>query len=144
MPFPSELVIKATLKVGVVYKIVAPEFISTDVPHYFVVVAICEDDNYLLLSTTQLDKKIDYLNKRGIDLNTLAYIQPNKGNGLTDKSYFNCNDYHVISRSKLVAKVDEGKLHPKGNINAEEYEKLVDAIKISDLNDIPHSLLEFK
>ena len=58
---PPEFVITSTLKVGVVYKIIAPELITTNEAHYFVVVAINNADNYLLLSTTQFYSKIKYL-----------------------------------------------------------------------------------
>lgn len=35
-----DFVVKATLSVGVVFKIRAPELINTDIPHYFIVVGI--------------------------------------------------------------------------------------------------------
>ena len=55
---PPDFVISHTLKVGVVYKVVVPELIVTSKPHFFVVVAIHGDSNFLVLSTTQLQKKI--------------------------------------------------------------------------------------
>lgn len=140
---PPDFVITSTLKVGVVYKIIAPELISTDVPHYFIVVAISGSDNYMLLSTTQLHNKINYLIKRGINLETLAYIQANDDNGLTDDSYFNCNDKYTITKQQLIEKVKQEKLSITGNITSEEYEKLVYSINLSEINDIPKFLLTF-
>lgn len=140
---PPDFVITSTLEVGVVYKIVAPELIPTEVPHYFIVVAISGSDNYMLLSTTQLHSKIDHFNKRGINLETLAYLEANDLNGLTEDSYFNCNDRYTITKQQLIEKVNQGKLSITGKITFEEYEKLVYSINLSEINDIPKFLLTF-
>jgi hypothetical protein len=140
---PPEYVITATLKVGVVYKISAPELISTTEPHYFVVVAICGSDNYMLLSTTQLDNKINYLKKRGYHLDTLAYLQPTEDNGLTADSYFNCNDKFTITKQQLIDKVNQDKLSISGNISSSEYDKILYSISLSEVNDIPKFLLKY-
>lgn len=140
---PPDFVISSTLKVGVVYKIIAPELITTEEPHYFVVVAMSDSDNYMLLSTTQLSNKIDYLTKRGYDLDTLAHLQPNTDNGLTADSYFNCNDSYTITKGQLIEKVKQGNLSISGNITFEEYNKLLYSINLSEVNDIPKFLLKF-
>ena len=140
---PPDFVIASTLKVGVVYKIKAPELINTTEPHFFVVVAINNDDNFLIISTTKLQNKIDYLTKRGFDLNTLAYIRPNDSNGLTKDSYFNCNDYFILSKQELISKVKEDKLSIAGNFDEDEYNILLNSIDLSEVNDIPKFLLKF-
>ena len=140
---PPEFVITSTLKVGVVYKIIAPELITTNEAHYFVVVAINNADNYLLLSTTQFYTKIKYLKKRNFHLDTLALIEPNQDNGLTENSYFNCNDSYIITKEQLIEKVREGSLSITGNISLEEYNKLVYSINLSEVNDIPKFLLKY-
>lgn len=140
---PPDFVITSTLKVGVVYKMVAPELISTDEAHYFIIVAISGSNNYMLLSTTQLHSKIEYLKKRGYDLNTLAHLKPTEVNGLTSDSYFNCNDSYTITRDQLIEKVKQGNLSISGNITLEEYNKLTYSIDLSEVNDIPKFLLNF-
>lgn len=141
---PPDFVITSTLKVGVIYKLKAPELINTSEKHYFVVVAINNENNYMLLSTTQMQNKIDYLKKKGYDLDTLAYLPPNEENGLTDDSYFNCNDYYVISKEQLIEKVKLGNLTISGNLSYEEYEKILYSINLSEVNDIPKFLLKFE
>lgn len=141
--FPPKFVISSTLKVGVVYKMVAPELINTDIPHYFVVVAVHENENYMLLSTTQLQNKINYFNNVGYDLDTLAYLESNSTNGLTEDSYFDCNQYYTITKDKLEDKVSKEFLKISGNISQEEYEKLLKAIDLSNINDIPLFLLKY-
>ncbi|WP_299673485.1 hypothetical protein [uncultured Tenacibaculum sp.] len=140
---PPDFVITSTLKVGVVYKIEAPELIQTEEPHYFTVVAIAESDNFLVLSTTQLHKKINYLQKKGYDLDTLAHITPTENNGLTQDSYFNCNEYYTLTKDELIDKVKENKLNIAGTFNKEEYSTLVNSITLSEVNDIPKFLLKY-
>tara|TARA_R110002033_G_C3866909_1_gene236933 strand:- start:207 stop:638 length:432 start_codon:yes stop_codon:yes gene_type:complete len=140
---PPDFVITSTLKVGVVYKIEAPELIQTNEAHYFTVVAIAESDNFLVLSTTQLHNKVNYLQKKGYDLDTLAHIVPTESNGLTQNSYFNCNQYYTLTKNELIDKVKENKLNIAGNFNKEEYNTLVKAITLSEVNDIPNFLLKY-
>jgi hypothetical protein len=136
-------VIESTLQVGAVYKMEASELIDTSVPHYFVVVGIIENENYLVLSTTQLNKRLAHFEKKGYDLNTLAYIAPNEENGLTENSYFNCNEYYTITKGKLIEKVKDGILKTEGRFSEEEYQLIVDAILLSEVNDIPKFLLRY-
>ena len=144
MKIPSEQVILMTLKVGAVYKMEAPELINTSIPHYFVVVAINDDENFLILSTTQVERRTEYIRKKGYDINTLAYIEPKENNGLTQNSYFDCNKYYTITRDQLIKKVDKEKLFPKGELTEEEYNKILNAINLSTVNDIPKFLLKYK
>lgn len=140
---PPDFVITSTLKVGVVYKIEAPELIETKQAHYFTVVAIAGSDNYLILSTTQLNNKVAHLQRKGYDLDTLAYIEPTESNGLTKKSYFNCNEYFTLTKDELIDKVKEDKINISGNFNKEEYDTIVKSIMLSEVNDIPNFLLKY-
>lgn len=140
---PPKIVIEATLKVGVVYKFDAPELIDTKVPHYFIVVGIENYNNYMVLCTTQLGAKLTYFANKKYDPNTLAFILPTSSNGLKVKTYVNCNDYHTISKSELVKKVESNKFELIGNLSKEEYEKIKFAIDLSYVNDIPTFLLEY-
>ncbi len=144
MPDFFEELIRNTCKIGAVYKIKAPKLIETNVPHYFVVIAIDEEEtNYLLLSTTQLRNKIDYFKNKGYDLNTLAHITPAIDNGFTQSSYFNCNEYFLIEKGQLVKKLEQQQLSYEGRINEIEYGDLLKAIQLSKVNDIPPFLLKY-
>ena len=136
-------VIQITLKVGVVYKFDAPELINTTVPHYFIVVAIENENNYMVLCTTQLDSKQAYFAKKGYDFNTLAFILPTETNGLKVKTYVNCNDYHTISKEELIKKVESKNFKLTGHLSREEYDKIKFAIDLSHVNDLPTFLLEY-
>lgn len=144
MDIPADFVITSTLKVGVVYKMVAPELIDTSVPHYFVVVAINDKDNYMLMSTTQYQNRLSYIQKRGYDLDTLRRIEPNEHNGLIKDSFFDCNKYYTITKEKLIEKAENKELELTGNFSSEEYQDLVYSIELSEVNDIPKYLLKYE
>jgi len=141
---PADYVINSTLKVGIVYKFKAPELITTTVPHYFIVVGIEDETNYLCLCTTQLQKKLNHISHTGHDPNTIAYISPNNNNGLTSDTYINCNDYFTISKEELVNKVSNGGFSISGTLSKSEYEVITTSIDLSYVNDIPKHLLKFE
>lgn len=140
---PPEIVIETSLVVGTVYRLKAPELITTSIPHFFIVIAIDGSDNYMLLCTTQLNSKINHLTKKRFDLNTLAYLIPTEENGLTDESYVNCNDYYEITKAELIKKVQSNMLEIRGKVSEEEYQKLIDSAELSTVFDIPKHLLKY-
>ena len=139
--FTPEFTITTTLKVGVVYKLTAPELIETNIPHYFIVVAIEEDDNYLCMCTSQEGSTINYFYKSGKDLDTLANIEPSSTNGLTKRTYVDCNRYFILTKTELVDKCEKGRLKLAGDLDIEEYELIRYSIRQSKVNDIPKFLL---
>lgn len=139
-----QFIIDSTLKVGVIYKFNAKELIDTVVPHHFIVIAIENENNYLAVCTTQLNAKLEYFKKKGLDVNTLAHISPNLTNGLDRDTYVNCNDYHTISQNQLIEKIITKEFQLTGDLSSEEYEKIVKAIKLSHTNDIPAFLLKYR
>lgn len=139
--FPPDAVITTTLSVGTIYKIVAPELITTSIPHYFIVVAIDGIDNFLVLCTTNKDGQEKHFKYKNLDLTGLVYIRPDDCNGLTADTYVNCNEYYIVHRSVLVEKVRKGELEPRGGLSLIHYDQIRTGIKTSKTSDIPHSLL---
>ena len=138
---PSETYIDTTLKIGSVYKFSAPEHIDTSIPHYFIVVAIDEDDNHMVLCTTQREKKEDYFRKMGFELTSLVYIKNDSSNGLTEDTWVNCNDTYVISRVDLIEKKSKGILEWVGEVSYNHYDQIRTGISCSFVNDLPIELL---
>jgi len=137
----SETYIDATLKIGSVYKLRAPEIIETNIPHYFVVVAIDEDDIHLVLCTTQKEKKEEYFMNAKLDLIGLVYIKDDITNGLTEETWVNCNDSYILLREDLIRKKEEGVLTWVGVVSYNHYNQLRTGIIKSYINDIPDELL---
>lgn len=141
---PSERAINLTLKVGAVYKMTAPDLIDTDIPHYFVVIAVEDNDNYMLCSTTQYNKRVKYIKSRGWPTQTLSKIEPSEENCFTQDSFFDCNDYHTITKDSLVAKNKLGTLSYQGRISEKEYQIIVSGISYSFTNDLPPDFLIYE
>ncbi|MCW3785503.1 hypothetical protein [Plebeiibacterium sediminum] len=138
---PPEYVINSTLQVGTIYKFEAPELISTDIPHYFIIVGIEDEDNYLALCTTQLEKKIKHFENYSLDFSGLVYIKPDEQNGLSDDTYVNCHDYYTISKSDLINKCSTSTLSYTGEVSLDHYTQIKTGIIDSHTNDLPEYLL---
>lgn len=139
--FPPDYYINTTLEVGAVFKFPAKDLIDTDVPHYFIVVAIDEDDNYLVTCTSNKDGKINHFYYSNLDYSGLVYIKPSPENGLTDDTYVNCNDYHLIKKNVMIQKYKDGVLGRKGVVSYSHYDQIRRGIIESKINDIPDFLL---
>lgn len=139
---PPDYYITSTLKVGSVYKFSAPEHIETDVPHYFFVVGIDEDDSYMIVGTSQKKKQKAYCKRMGFDYTTLVCITPDKRNGLKTNTYLNCNNECIpLTVEDLIEKVKEGNLSFTGEISKFQYDLIRNAIDISYTNDLPKELM---
>jgi len=101
---------------------VAPELINTDIPHYFIVVGIEDSDNYLVLCTSQQQKKEDHFAKHNFDLDGLVYIKPNDINNLTKDTFINCNDYYCCETAVLSKKILNNELSFTGLLELKYYD----------------------
>ena len=140
MDFPPEFIITKTLKVGTIYKMIAPEMIETSEPHYFIVVAIHEQMNYMFLSTTNISGKFKYYNGKE-DLDTLTNLSPNANNKLTKESYVDCNMKYVISKNQLVEKLKKEELKYTGYLTNTEYQKILNSMSLSKRLDLPKFII---
>jgi uncharacterized pyridoxal phosphate-containing UPF0001 family protein len=138
---PADLIISTTLKVGAIYKLTAPELINTKIPHYFIIVGIDDEDNYMVLCTSQKENKLNHFKNNNLELEGLVCIQPNKVNKLKKETFVNCNDYHTISKSKLKDKINSDSLEVKGEISLNIYTQIKNGIIKSEVNDLPEFLL---
>lgn len=141
MDSPCAYTIDSTLSIGVIYKFEAPDLIDTDIPHFFIVVAVDAPDNYLVLCTTQLENKTKYFDKRKLDYSSLVYIKPDSLNKFKKDTYVNCNDYYTITTPVLKNKLESGSLSYIGNISLNHYLQIKNGIIQSPINDLPEYLL---
>lgn len=129
----SETALKLTFKVGAIYYISAPELIETTDSHYFAVVAKTGSKGYLLVSTTQLHTLVKYFDHTGMDKDLISMVSPDDVNCLKKNSYFNCNKVLEVNDKYLLSKMNDGHLHPIGNLKKVDYVKLRDRIIRSPL-----------
>lgn len=137
---PADKFIDGTLKIGTVYKFEAPELIETDVPHYFIVVAIDDEEIHMVKGTSKKDTKENYFNRMGLDLAGLVCIKPDGRNGFKTETFFDCNDNFPLSKDKLIQKTKDG-LSCEGIISYNHYEQIRAGIRDSNKNDLPDDLL---
>lgn len=138
---PPKIAIESTLKIGTIYKFKAPELINTDIPHYFIVIAIESSDNFMVVCTTQLDNKIEQFKKMNYSMDTLAYIKPSQNNGLKSDTYVNCNEYHTVTKNQLIAKVQTDKFEISGDLSKEEFDSIKKCVGLSYTFDLPRHLV---
>jgi len=138
---PSDKYIKSTLQVGTIFKLCAPELIDTDIPHYFIIVAIDDDDIHMVVCTRQKDKREEYFRLMRFDLSGLVRIEPNSENGLTEESYVDCNQNHSTTKKALIQKKEDGLLKWIGEISYNQYDQIRTGIINSTINFLPKDLL---
>lgn len=139
---PSDFFIESTLEIGTVYKFEAPELIKTDVPHYFIIVAMEDEENYMVLCSSRKESRLNYINRMGYNLATLVYIKPDSGNGFSVDTYVDCNEYFTISKVTLINKHRVGILEHKGSISLNHYLQIKKGIIESYVNDLPADMLQ--
>jgi len=137
----ASLYVEKTLRIGAVYKMEAPELISTSIPHYFIIVARDCDDNFLVLCSASKEARVHHIEVMGYDYSTLIFIKPDKKNGLSKDTYVNCNDYYPFSKQSLIKKCNEGLLIHTGDISFNHYDQIRTGIHNSFVNDLPSALL---
>lgn len=138
---PSKFIIDSTLSVGTIFRLEAPELIDTPVPHYFIVVGKDEDENFMVICTSQGEKKEQYFKRNNLDFSGLVYINPDSTNNFTVDTYVNCNDYFPMSNMTLTSKLDDGKMQLTGNVSLNHYLQIKNGIIESDTNDLPEYVL---
>ncbi|HEY9082881.1 MAG TPA: hypothetical protein VIN73_06075 [Vicingaceae bacterium] len=139
---PPEYILSTTLKVGIVYKFSAEEYINSDIPHFFIVVAIDDDEIYTVNSTSQKNNKIKFFDKKGLDYSGLVFIKPDTDNGFThDDNCVNCNDYYSFSKQSLLTKINSNNFEIAGTISYNHFDQIRNGICSSHINDLPCDML---
>ncbi|MCX6258253.1 MAG: hypothetical protein NTW49_10230, partial [Bacteroidia bacterium] len=110
-------------------------------PHYFIVIAINNDEIFLLKCTSQKEKKEKHFDRHRLDLSGLIFIKPDEINCLTEETFVNCNDYLLISKQILISKNKIGLLHYCGSISLNHYVQIKTGIENSYTSDLPKYLL---
>lgn len=101
---------------------------------YFVVLNLCpKTDSVLIMitSTSQIEKKYEFIKKAGISEETLVRITPKEYDIFTQESIFNCNDVFEIKMEDLIKRIEkDGSMnYPKMKKNL--VEKLIKGVKES-------------
>lgn len=128
------------IQIGSVLKFPAPEQGVTD-PHYFIIVAINDDEYHFVEGTSQKEKKEAYFDRNGLDYSTLICIPPDGNSGFTKDTYVNCNDNYPFTLEDLNWKAYNDEITAEGRISYDHYDQIRKGIKNSRLNDLPKDWL---
>lgn len=107
--------------------------ISSNVPHYFIVVIKTEHDFILVCCTSQFQKRTAFIEKAGLPSSTLVWIQPNAENELKKDTFIDCNSTIVHSIQDFKQKYEDGKLIYKGIISDASFDQIIIGLKDSPL-----------
>lgn len=117
MEIPAKIKIPLCIEQGCVYNFYIDFNDSKSQPknRYFVVLNSCPKTDTVLVmvtSTTQIDKKYEFIKKAQISEDTLVKITPKEYSVFTKESVFNCNDVFEIKIEDLINKIEKN-----GNMN---------------------------
>lgn len=133
MQLPSDVIIKGSIKQGVIYYFLEDSFESNE-SHYFVVLnrnPSQDDFIYLVNATSQIEKAFLRIKLQKLPVETLVTIDPTDCPIFTKKSVFDCNTRTKKHIQELIQLVDEKILILKGEMPPAHFAKIVEAIKKS-------------
>jgi hypothetical protein len=122
---PDEIFFQSTLTIGTVYYYVSDE-IQSDEPHYHIVIHKTKSEIVILgLTTTQIDKRISFLEKNQLPESTLIFIEPDENNGLKKTSLVDCNSSIFQETKNSLKNIRQEKdIKVKGMIKNSQIEQL--------------------
>ena len=105
------------------------EQISSDKPHFFLVVSLNEDTVYVVCLSSSYKTKLGFIETRNLPLETLVRIKPKEGmNELKQDSYVNCNTVIPEDEEKFRDRIAKGEIKPSGKVKASELLQVLNGI----------------
>lgn len=128
---PGKILIE-TLKPGAVYYFANNDF-DTDEPHYFVIlnkdIKITESESLITVcATSKVDKKKNYVIKRGFPLTTLCILNNSDCNFLSKETVFNGNSTYEFTILALFNKLKSKEIKRIDSVNEIVLGKLRSAV----------------
>lgn len=137
LPFPLNL----TLRSGTVYYF-EHRGLSTDVPHYFIVInADPQSDRVLIMTVGSSQIEKTKLRRRNLPEETLVVVEPSEYSDFTRPTIVDCNQVFELSREELVQKYRTKELRPHSDFPAAVLEKIWQGVRISPRVDEVHKQL---
>ena len=130
MDLPPELYLNGTIEQGAVYYF-PEEKLTSEEPHYFVVMNADPKQNVVLLMTCATSKVQKTINRRNDELETIVVVASTECEFFKKMTAFDCNIIFEKRMEQLVQKYNEGKLKYKGLLPKAIIEKLRKGIQMS-------------
>lgn len=108
-----------------IYYFVSSHIKNSSEPHYFCVVGF-DSESVMILScfTTQIEKKIAFIESRNLDYSTLVFVEPTSVNGLKLKCCVNCNDVYLHSKEDFEHLFKQNEIIEKGELEDVYYAQI--------------------
>ena len=122
---PDDVFFESTLTIGTVYYYISEKIQSYE-PHYHIVIHKTKSEIIILgLTTTQIEKRIRFLEKNQFPESILVFIEPDKNNGLKKTSLVDCNSSIFQETINSLKRIRQEKgLGIKGKIKDSQIEQL--------------------
>lgn len=106
------------------------EHLSSDEPHYFIIVELDGLLFHMVVCTTRFENRVKYHKIAGFDPCTLVPLKPDKKNNeLKEKCFVDCNTvFSMYSKEALQEKIENGSLEFKGHVSDSEYYQILNGI----------------
>jgi hypothetical protein len=124
----------STIEPGKIYYFKSNQLTSTELPHYFIVIAT--PTNGLIIftcCTSQFEKRKRFIELNKIPFSTLVWIKPDEENGLKKDSYVDCNNCFRYSKEELIEMYDNLKIKFVGYLSDYKLEEIKKGIIDSPL-----------
>jgi len=119
---------------GKIYYFKSNKLVSTNQPHYFIVIANPSDELIIFVCcTSQFDKRARFIELNNIPLSTLVWLKPNDENGLKKDSYIDCNSFFKYSKAELIQMYNQNQIEFIGYISDSKLKEIHQGILDSPL-----------
>ncbi|GEM_PF-807514 len=101
--------------------------LSTQIPHYFICILCCTNDEKLILvccTSDKNDKRKRRIEKLGLE-NTLIWIKPDDKNGFSKDTYVDCNTFFEYSVDEFKIMYQRNLIEYKGEISESHLKQII-------------------
>jgi len=122
--FPPDYFFEKTLKPGKVYYYISQKT-KTPKRRFYIIVTVLDAGTIILCTTTtQIEKRIKYIEYNKHPSSTLVFIKTDEDNGLTEESVVDCNYYEHEDKESLKKIFTEKGIEFKGNLKESKLEEI--------------------
>ncbi len=110
---------------GNIYYFSSEQLNGNTEPHYFITLKNTEDELiFFSCCTTQMDRRLRFIQKTGSPMSTLVGIEPSNENGLRRESYVDCNNVIQHTHDDISKLFVDGEIEFKGELE-DDYLQLI-------------------
>ncbi|WP_319591709.1 hypothetical protein [uncultured Draconibacterium sp.] len=134
MTFITPDVFLANVQPGNIYYFQSDQLNGTNQPHYFIALKNTENELvFFSCCTTQMERRLRFIERTGSPHSTLVGITPSAENGLQRESFVDCNSIIQHTHDEIAFLVTDGGIDYRGELEEEYLELIYQGIRDSIL-----------